>query len=145
MANWVKVILVLFAILIVVAAAVSFVTVRRLSAGKARLVEERAEFRREGREFGRGKAPVACIDESISRLRSAAGFPGEVKAKLFLEGCLSSASSEAAFCESIPRSHEAAAGEWTMNECRRRDAAEIPRCSRVLQEVVRYCDSPASK
>lgn len=38
-----------------------------------------------------------------------------------------------------------AAAEWAVNECRSRDAAEIPRCSRVLQEVVNYCNKPWSR
>lgn len=140
MPAWLKVILVILGILAVVLGAGSFLAYRWLGANRARLIATGQELRVEGESFGKGKTAVACVDESLRRLHAASGFSGEVKARLFLSGCLSVASSDPAFCEAVPRQGEIiAAAEWTVNECRSRDAAEIPRCSRVLQEVVNYC------
>jgi hypothetical protein len=143
MPAWLKVILVILGILAVALGAGSFLTYRWLGANRARLIETGKELRVEGGSFGKGKTAAACIDESLRRLHAASGFQGESKARLFLSGCLSVATADPAFCEAVPRQSETiAAAEWTVNECRSRDAAEIPRCSRVFQEVVNYCDTP---
>lgn len=143
MLAWLKVILVILGILAVALGAGSFLVYRWLGAKTAPLIESGKGLRVEGENFGKGKTAAVCIDESLRRLHAASGFPGELKARPFLSGCLSVATADPAFCEAVPRLSETiAAAEWTVNECRSRDAAEIPRCSRVLQEVVNYCDTP---
>lgn len=140
MPTWLKVTLAMVAVLLVVGGVASFLALRRVAASRTAAIDGAAASRHEGEAFGRGKPPQPCVDESLRRLRSGAGFLAEARARHFLEGCLAASNAEPAFCESIPRLHEVAqSGEWTINECRQRDAAEIPRCARLLQEVVKHC------
>jgi hypothetical protein len=142
MPTWLKVLLVVFLVAIALLAGGAFVAYRWFHANRARLIEAGTEVRREGAAFGHGRDAHQCIDESLRRLHESREFTNEVRARLFLGGCLSAAGESPAFCESVPqRSEIAASAEWAINECRSRDAAEISRCSRVLQEVLTYCDS----
>ena len=92
-------------------------------------------------------AAIVLLAGSASKhLHTSREFTNEVRTRLFLGGCFSVAAEPPAFCESVPRQSEiAASAEWTINECRDLDAAEISRCSRVMQEVLRYCDAAQAR
>lgn len=142
MPTWLRVLLVVFLAAIALFAGGAFIAYRWFHANRARLVEAGTEVRREGVAFGRGRDARQCVDEALRRLHDSREFANEVKARVFLGGCLSAAAEPPGFCESVPRQNEiAASAEWTLNECRSRDAAEISRCSRVMQEVLAYCGS----
>lgn len=142
MPTWLKVLLAVFLAAIVLLAGGAFLAYRWFHANRAQLVEAGTAVRREGVAFGRGRDSRQCVEESLRRLHNSRGFANEVKARLFLRGCLSAAAERAAFCESVPRQGEiVASAEWTMNECRNLDAADISSCSRVMQEVIHHCDS----
>lgn len=145
MPTWLKVVLAIVVAALVVWAAASVVTWRSFTATRATLVEQGAAIRSEGAAYGHGREVRECIGESLRRLQSSREFTNEVSSRLFLDGCLSTATVPPSFCESVPRQDEAAAAEWPINECRSRDAAEISRCSRVMQEVLRYCDRARSR
>ncbi len=142
MPTWLKVLLVIVLIAVAVVGTGAFVSYRWLRANRARLIETGRSVRSDGEAFGRGRDARQCVEESLRRLQSSPEFSNELKTRLFLKGCLSVAAEPAAFCESVPHQNEyAASAEWTINECRSHDAAEISRCSRVMQEVLTYCDS----
>lgn len=142
MPTWLKFLPGVLVLTIVVSAGVGC---RRVSSSGARVVEQQSEARREGTAYGRGRDSQTCVGESLRRLQSSRAFANETAARLFLDGCLSAASVPASFCESLRRLNEPAAAEWAINECRNRDAEEISRCSRVLQEVLRHCDQKAAR
>ncbi len=146
MPTWLKVLLVVFLAIIALIAGGIFVGYHIFQANRGRLVEQGRQLRQEGEAYGHGRDAQACVGESLRRLQSSAAFTNEVRARLFLNGCLSTAAEPPAFCESVPRHSEiAAAAEWTINECRNRDAGEISRCSRLMQEVLQYCDRVKSR
>jgi hypothetical protein len=146
MPTWLKVLLAVLLAAIVFLAGGAFFAYHWFHTHRAQLVEAGAAVRREGAVFGRGRDTRQCVEESIRRLHTSREFTNEVRTRLFLGGCLSVAAEPPAFCESVPRQGEiAASAEWTINECRNLDAAEISRCSRVMQEVLRYCDSAQAR
>ncbi len=141
MPTWLKVILVIVLAALIAIVIAAFFAAHWFRANRGRLLEEGAAVRREGVAYGQHRDARQCIDEALTRLRSSPDFTNELRARVFLSGCLSTASRSGDFCDSVPRQREiVAAAEWTVNECRSRDAAEISRCSRVLQEVVKACE-----
>lgn len=141
MPTWLRVLLALFLAAMVLLAGGAFLAYRWFHAHRAEIVESGTAVRREAVAFGRGRDSRQCVDESVRRLNASRGFTGEVKTRLFLGGCLSVAAEPPGFCESVPRQSEiVASAEWTINECRNLDAADISRCSRLMQEVLRHCD-----
>jgi hypothetical protein len=96
----------------------------------------------EGRTYAAGKTANDCVDESLRRLRSGGGIMGEVRVRVFLRGCVDAAAESPQLCESAPpRTEFIRSARWTLDECARRGMPQSQPCSRVMQELQKYCDT----
>lgn len=146
MPVWLRVLLavvLIFGLLFATAAVVGY---RWWMNNKSRLLEAAKHAQSEGEEFGRGRQATACIDDTMRQVRECGGLPCELKARLFLDGCMRAATDAHEFCASVPpKDAFLRRAQWTIEECARRGMTADQRCNRVMQGVGTACDREASK
>jgi len=141
MPTWAKVLFgigcALVLLLIAVGAGVYFFVNRH----KDEWLAEGRKAREEARTFAAGRTGADCVEESIRRLRECSGLMCEVRARVFLDGCLDAAADSPRLCEGVPpRSEIMKTVRWSLDECSRRGMPGSQPCSRLVQEIQKYCD-----
>lgn len=140
MPTWVKVVLVVILVgfLLLVAGVVIFA--RWMKSQGARLQEQGKVAIAEAEAFGKGKDGEACVAEALNRLKTAEGFIGEAKTKVFLQHCLQAATVPPAMCEGVPAPTELMkTAQWTLDECARRGFPNNQRCARLIGALQVHC------
>jgi hypothetical protein len=96
--------------------------------------------RDEGQTFAAGRNGSDCVDESLRRVRECSGIACEVRVRAFLDGCLDAAAESPQLCEAVPpRGEIVRTVRWSLDECARRGLPNSQPCSRVLQDLQKYC------
>lgn len=140
MPTWVKVVLIIFLVGFVVLVAGIIIAARWVRSQGASLQEEGKVLMAEAEEFGKGKDGEACLDESFRRLKACNGFICEAKVKVFLQGCLSSATVPPEFCQGVPKPTEIMATvRYQLAECEKRGMASNKPCTRLISGVQAHC------
>lgn len=140
MPTWVKVVLVVVIVgfLLLVAGVVIFA--RWMKSQRTRLQEQGKAAIEEAETFGKGKDGEACVAEALNRLKTADGFIGEAKTKIFLQHCLQTATVAPQTCEGVPAPTEILkTAQWTLDECARRGLANNQRCARLIGALQVHC------
>ena len=137
MPAWVKVLLAScggFVLIVIAGGAGIFWYVHH---NRARLLASGRQIQTDGVAYGRGRDANACIDEALRR--GERGFADGIRANLFLNGCLKTATLPPDFCASVP-SHEEVfrTGVWAARECQRRGHPGPP-CTNLMQQVQTRC------
>jgi len=146
MPAWLRVILIIVLIGALLCATAAVIGYRWFMNNKDRLLASAKHSQHDGEVFGQGKEATACIDEALAQVHACSGFSCELKARLFLDGCLRTATTTHSFCESVPGKTEfIKRAEWTFEQCTRRGMGADQRCTRVMQGVGTACDREASK
>jgi hypothetical protein len=142
MPTWVKVVLIIVLVGFVVLVAGVIVAARWVRSRGESLKEEGKALVAEAREFGRGKDGEACLAESFTRLKACDGFICEAKVKIFLQGCLETATVSPEFCAGVPPPSEIMKTvRYQLAECERRGMANSKPCTRLMGGVQAYCAS----
>ena len=142
MPTWLKVVLIVLALLFVLAAVVAVLGYRWVQSHAGELKADATKIKAEATEFARGKEANACIDETFARLDRCDGIICEVKTKIFLQNCIEASTVPAGFCASVPKRGEImATAKWTLAECARRGRPNDQRCARVIPALQDYCSS----
>lgn len=129
-------------VLFVIAAIAVLAGVRWVRANKERLRAEADLVRAEGRDFGRSATAPACVVKALETYRGDVSIIGEARARVWLTGCLESTTPETAFCSRVPPTSEIVRTvTWRLAECTRLGLDGDKGCTRVLQEVQRYCET----
>ena len=145
MPPWLKVVLGIVLFFIVLAIGGAFFAVNWVRINKTRLQQEATKVRDEGRSFGEGKEPVACMDEAIRRYKEKRGFAGQIRNQLFMEACLDASSFPATFCATVPQQTEFIdSSRWALNECQKRGMPNDQSCTTIVMSVVQRCDRQRS-
>jgi len=146
MPTWLKVILIIIFVFLALFIVGGFFTYRWVSANKGRLMAAGKEMQAEGANFGRGKDGAQCVDEALRRLHADAGLTGQIKVRIFTQGCLAAASPSPELCAGAPRRSEImASANWAVQECKKRHVQEDQACSSIMQEVQQHCERMASE
>jgi len=121
MPTWAKVLLTIVAIGIALFIAAGFVGYHWVMKNKDHLMATRTE----GVAFGKGKDSSACVDGALKRLTG--GLTAQIDAKLFIEGCLTTATPSTPFCADVPPPSEIMkAAQWSVDQCRKRGQGKEP-------------------
>ena len=113
-----------------------------LQSHKDELNRAAKESLRDGAHFGDGKDAAACVGEAEARLLHVDGVIAEASNKVFLEGCLKTASLPAGFCEGIPpRSELRQSIAWAATRCHNEAASDAQRCGRLIGAVQERCEA----
>lgn len=114
------------------------------SNGDALIADARA-IEQEGTKFAAGKDDLACVDESITRVKGGAMFVGGLRAQFFLTGCLRAARRVNGFCDGVPGPDEVLRSiSW--NQQRTSDYGLGPsEAPFIIQTIQRFCASASVK
>jgi hypothetical protein len=146
MPTWLKVILAIIFVFLALFIVGGFLTYRWVRANKGKLMAAGKEMQAEGSTFGQGKDGAQCVDEALRRLHADPGLTGQIKVRIFTQGCLSTASPSAELCAGAPRPSEIiASANWAVQQCKKRNVQEDQACSSIMQEVQRHCERMASE
>ena len=141
MPTWLKVLLIIVVALFILFVVAGYIGYRWVQSHAGALRADAQRIAAEAAEFGRGKEPDACVDETFARLSRCDGIICEVKTKIFLTKCVGAANVPQGFCASIPRHNEIiASAQWAVAECARRGHAGDQRCTRVIAGLQDYCE-----
>lgn len=134
MPTWAKVLLTIVAIGIALMIAAGFVGYHWFMKNKDQLLATRNE----GIEFGKGKDSSACVDAALTKLTG--GLTGGINAKIYIEGCLTTATPSTSFCADVPPPTEIMkAAQWSVDQCRKRGVKDQQGCTQVMQSVAQFC------
>ncbi len=141
MPTWLKVVLIVVAVIALLIAAGGFLAYRWVMVHAEELRVEGRQIKAEAAELGRGKEPAACVDEAFARLQRCGSLMCEVKTRVFLTNCVAAADVPPGFCAAIPPHHEImATARWAVAECARRGHAGDQRCTRMITALQDYCE-----
>jgi hypothetical protein len=136
----VKVLLGGCAALVLLVIAVAGGSVWWVSAHRDDLVAKGRELRAGGEEAGRTLDQNGCIDSALARYGRDRGIITAVHARVWLGGCLATASPTEGLCASVPsRSEIARTAMWRVSQCEARGFGGDPRCPNILTEVQEHC------
>ena len=146
MKPWVKVLLGGCLVLMVVGFVAVFMGVRWFQSNKDELMAKAKAVRAEGEEYGRSATASACVAKAIETYRADSAVMREVSARLWLSGCLDTATPESELCTGVPPTSEIVRTvTWRMRECSRLGLDGDRGCTRILEEVQRYCEKSARR
>jgi hypothetical protein len=145
MPLWLRIILIIVLIVAMLGAMGAVIGYRWWMNNKEQLLQQAKHAQGDGEAFGQGKQATACVDEAMRQVHECGGLPCEIKVRLFLDGCMKSASNTRDYCASIPpRTEFIKRAQWTLDECGKRNLATDQRCTRVMQGLGSVCDREAS-
>ena len=134
MPTWAKILLTIVAIGIALLIGAGFIGYHWMMKNKDRLVA----VRKEGIAFGNGKDYAQCVDAALARLNG--GLTGTIDARLFIEGCLTTATKSPTLCAGAPPKDEIMrSATWAVEQCRQRGRVGEQGCTQVFQAVAEAC------
>ena len=143
MPGWLKVLLIilLVGILLVVGviAAGGIWFYRNKDALKAKLDTVTTE----ARDFGKNTDNQGCVNESISRYKTAPGITSAMSNAIFVRVCLDSSRATPGFCESVPKQREfMKTAQWRREQCQRAGLERDSYCESLFTPVQQFCEKP---
>ncbi len=99
----------------------------------------------EAREAGRTLRDAECLDKAVAmHLEGDSGFAG-LGARLWLNGCLQTATPTAEFCRDVPAADDIAGSiGWQMTECGKHGLTSNSTCGGTMSEVQKHCQARRS-
>ncbi|HEV2862675.1 MAG TPA: hypothetical protein VGX48_16795 [Pyrinomonadaceae bacterium] len=146
MPKWLKVTLIVGAVLLVmmialVATGVYFI--RKYGPG---VMEQGKQVMEEGETYGRRSDNEGCLTEGISRHKTADGFTELIKANLFLRACLDASRPTPGFCDGVPgRTEFIKSAQWQIEQCKSHGLSTDRQCQQIFQQVQQFCESPRAR
>jgi hypothetical protein len=138
----VKIVLAGCAIAALVTGIAIVVGVRYVSSNKDKWLDEGKKLRAEANQRGKGIFESQCVAEAMGRYRTDSSIPGQVKARIFLTGCLETSHPEIGFCDNVPASDELTATvKWRLRSCAELGFEGDSDCPNILADLQRYCHS----
>lgn len=102
--------------------------------------------RGEGMSFGRTATEPQCVSEAMTRYRAHTGMVNGISQRLWLDGCLETASVDAEFCAGVPAEDQFTASvTWRVKQCRDFGFQGDSTCPNIVAEVQRYCAGPVRR
>jgi hypothetical protein len=135
-----KILLILGAIGLGVAAVLGIGAVWWWHANRDRLRAEGEAIKEAGRAFGDQRDGSACLSESFARLDRKSGLVEDAYTGIFLRSCLATATRDASLCAGVPAESEIMASvRWRVAECSRQGRPNDQRCGRLLSAIQNLC------
>ena len=141
MPTWLKVILIIVAVLVLLIVGAGYVGYRWIRSHKGEFEAQAAQVRKDATAFAEGKDVDACVDETLARVARCDGIICEAKTKLFLSICLEKTGVPREVCAAIPKRTEfVATAKWALAECARRGRPNDQRCTRMIPALQERCE-----
>src|ERR1051325_1134707 len=141
MPTWLKVILIVLAVLAALVAGAGFIGYRWVKAHAGELKAQGDKIKADAAAFGKDKTPDACVDETFARLDRCDGIICQTTTKIFLSRCVAASNVPENFCASIPRRDQFIdSAKWALAECARRGRSNDQLCTRFIGGLQDYCE-----
>lgn len=146
MPKWLKVTLIVGAVLLVMLVALVATGVYFIRKYGPAVMEQGKQVMEEGESYGRRSDNEGCLLEGISRHKTADGFTELIKANLFLRACLDASRPTPGFCEGVPgRTEFIKSAQWQIEQCKRYGLSTDRQCQQIFQQVQQFCESPRAR
>ena len=140
MPKWLKVILVLLAVVVLLCGLSSGGLYFWANKNGARLKRESEKAKRDGASFAWKSDAGGCVDEGLRRLGEHNGIIDQAENNLFLKACLGQAKRPDGFCTGVPAHGEImAAASWALERCAAKGKPKDQDCARLMQVVQTAC------
>ena len=141
MATWLKVVLIIGAILVVLIAGVAGLGFYFWKKHGPEIVASGKQGIEEGRQFGEGTDNQGCVDEGVARQRKAVGMGELIKSGIFMRSCLDASRPTPNFCDGVPGALQFTKTiEWRKEQCAKYGLGEDKQCSQLFQQVQQFCE-----
>lgn len=140
MPKWLKVVLVIVAVLVLLCGVSSAGVFWWFNANKDKLkgVSERAKAA--GSAFAYEHDAEECVDEGLRRLAERSGIVDQAEHKIFLKACLQKAARPTDFCTGVPPHGEIMKfAAWAIERCAAKGKPQDQDCSRLMQGIQEAC------
>jgi hypothetical protein len=146
MPGWLKVLLIIVALIVLLVVGVVGAGVYWWMKNKDALMARAKEVATEGRDFGRHTDNQGCVDESVSRYKKDPGMGSAISASLFIQTCLNASRPTPGFCTDVPKVTEFIKGaEWRVSQCRKVELSTDNYCQQLFQQVEEFCERGTRK
>ena len=140
MPSWLKVVLIVIAILVLILIGFGVAGYFYVKQHKQEWSQATEAATREGEAFAQGKNESQCVDEAVSRIAKCGPLPCELVTREFMNSCLQKAARSPEVCNGVPSdSNIIATAKWAVEECGRRGQPGSQTCTRLLQDLSEYC------
>lgn len=145
MSRTLKILLIVAAACLLLLVVTVFVFFRFVSAHKDEWLSKGRDTMQEGMQAGRGMRDADCFDKAITLHREGgSGFAG-LGARLWLNGCLQTATQTPEFCRDVPSADDIAGSiGWQMKECGKHGLTGNSTCGGTMSEVQKHCQARRS-
>lgn len=141
MPGWLKVLLIVIAVIVLLVVGVIGAGIYYVSRNKDAWLAKGKAVMTEGREFGRNTDNQGCVDESISRYKKDPGFASAISDSLFMRACLDTSRRTPNFCADVPKATEfLKSAQWRVEQCRKIDLSSDNYCQQLFQPVQDFCE-----
>jgi hypothetical protein len=141
MATWLKVVLIIGAVIVLIVVGVAGLGVYVWKKHGPELVASGKQGIEEGRQFGEQTDNQGCVDEGVARQRKAVGFSDLIKSSVFMRSCLDASRPVPNFCDGVPGALQfMKTAEWRKAQCARYGLTEAQQCSQLFQQVQQFCE-----
>ena len=141
MPTWLKVILIIVAMIAALLCDAGYLGYRWLQSHKVELETQAAHVRADATAFAQGKDVDDCVAETLERVDRCDGIICEAKTKLFLTICLEKTNVPRDTCATLPKRTEfMASATWALAECARRGRPNDQRCTRMITALQERCE-----
>jgi hypothetical protein len=114
-----------------------------LTAHRRELREKGISVEAEGKAYGVGKSAHTCIDESLTRLERTPGIVQSALLRMFVKGCLESATHDPALCLGVPATSDMfQSAIWRTNACTEYGKRGDEACANLLGAIQEFCHPP---
>lgn len=146
MPGWLKVLLIVAAVIVLLVLGCIGAGIYYVSRNKDAWIAKGKAVASEGRDFGRSSDNQGCVDESISRYKKEPGFGSAISNSIFMQSCLDSSRPTPNFCNDVPKATEfMKSAQWRVDQCRKIDLSSDSYCQQLFQPVQQFCEKGPRK
>ncbi len=140
MPKWLKIVLGIFAVLVLLCGVTAFVAAKWFENNKDRLKELGDNAGRNGAVWGMQHDANSCVDEALRQNDEDGSMVAEAGHAIFLRSCLEKAQRPAGFCDGVPpKSEFIQTAQWTVKKCLALNRASDQPCTRMVKAIQEVC------
>ena len=129
------------AAIVLIAGVLIAIGVRYVAKNKDKLMAQAGQVRADAQEFGRNATDSQCVAEGLSKYRVDASFTGQLKTRIWLDGCLEVSRPTPDFCSGVPlKSEFMKTVSWRLEECGKLGFPNDSQCGNLLTAVQDHCE-----
>lgn len=140
MPKWLKVLLAIFAVLLLLCGASAFFAKRWFDDNKDRLKALGDTAAKDGATWAMTHDAHSCVDEALRRYDAEGGMVAEAGHTIFMRTCLDTAPRPAGFCDGVPPKNEIfQTAEWCVKKCVALNRPGSQPCTRMVKAIQESC------